>query len=565
MKSKFTILSILITLFLFSCSTPSVKIKKFQGRADTIMVKGETHLEWEVENSDSIFIKQLGFDKLILELAAPKSRMLVSPSFNADYELIAFGKDSTAKAHFNLVVIDTVKTLVDTIVVVKPIPPEEPNNTKSKFVKGITSYENSNSDFKVDIFFIDKISYPREIKLYITVKDANGNFITNLAPPYGTRKKSEEFFKNLVTIVNGKEKKISDFTVEERHDTLVQKYSYSLVLDHSGSMYDDIDNLQNAVKHFIKMMNPTDAASIIKFDQNIVESVKLTTDKNVLLNPNLYNGLEGFGGLTSLIGAGDLGLYSLRGAKNTKVELLFTDGYENSSLIRAIAYNDGLAYKTSQLIYNAREEGVKIITIGYGEVDEELLEKISILTDGKAYYANNGKEILDIFEELPRILSNYYMITYTPIKEDGEHEIILTYKNKNGNDDITKRKTFIGKLDLNDLDKNEPQCIAFFDFNKDVLKDEFIPVIKNIAEFLTKYPKSTLEIHGHTDLTGTKAANLAISKRRAEAVAKIFVENGIDKSKIKIIAHGAENPVFKNESTEYEKEQNRRVEFVIKD
>ena len=72
----------------------------------------------------------------------------------------------------------------------------------------------------------------------------------------------------------------------------------------------------------------------------------------------------------------------------------------------------------------------------------------------------------------------------------------------------------------------------------------------------------TVKIIGHTDADGNAAANLNLSKLRAEAVKESLIKDfGIDASRLQTDGKGASQPVDTN-STAEGKANNRRVEFV---
>ena len=102
----------------------------------------------------------------------------------------------------------------------------------------------------------------------------------------------------------------------------------------------------------------------------------------------------------------------------------------------------------------------------------------------------------------------------------------------------------------------------YFDVNKDVVKPESYGTLKEIASALADNPGVRVRIIGHTDSDGADAANLDLSKRRADSVknelAKTF---GIDASRIETEGMGETKPVAPND-TPVNKALNRRVEFV---
>lgn len=84
---------------------------------------------------------------------------------------------------------------------------------------------------------------------------------------------------------------------------------------------------------------------------------------------------------------------------------------------------------------------------------------------------------------------------------------------------------------------------------------------------LNRYPNMIVEIRSHTDSRGNADINLALSKRRVEAVVKYLEKNKIDSRRIKGIGMGESKPMNKCgdgvQCTEAEYQQNRRTEFKI--
>lgn len=83
-----------------------------------------------------------------------------------------------------------------------------------------------------------------------------------------------------------------------------------------------------------------------------------------------------------------------------------------------------------------------------------------------------------------------------------------------------------------------------------------------VASHLLKYPKSTVQVIGHTDSEGDATYNLGLSQRRADAVADILQSDGVPFNRLQIIGRGEEQPVASNLTAEG-RAQNRRVEIVV--
>lgn len=108
----------------------------------------------------------------------------------------------------------------------------------------------------------------------------------------------------------------------------------------------------------------------------------------------------------------------------------------------------------------------------------------------------------------------------------------------------------------------EPAPTTFyFGINKTNLTDQDKTVLLQHARFLEANPELVLEINGHTDATGPHAYNEYLSKRRAEAVAKVLINAGVTRSQLVINAL-ADNKPLPDQS---DPGKNRRVELQYDD
>lgn len=102
----------------------------------------------------------------------------------------------------------------------------------------------------------------------------------------------------------------------------------------------------------------------------------------------------------------------------------------------------------------------------------------------------------------------------------------------------------------------------YFDFNRDTLKPESEPVLKQIAQAMTDNPEWNLTVEGHTDNIGGDSYNLDLSKRRAAAVKQALVgQYNIAADRLLTGGFGASRPVETNDTLEG-RARNRRVELV---
>lgn len=101
-----------------------------------------------------------------------------------------------------------------------------------------------------------------------------------------------------------------------------------------------------------------------------------------------------------------------------------------------------------------------------------------------------------------------------------------------------------------------------FDVNKAELRPTAKANIDELATVLQGHPGTNVMVVGHTDNTGEHDYNMALSERRAEAVAKYAESKGLSASRIKIKGEGETVPVADNE-TKAGRQQNRRVEVAV--
>lgn len=101
-----------------------------------------------------------------------------------------------------------------------------------------------------------------------------------------------------------------------------------------------------------------------------------------------------------------------------------------------------------------------------------------------------------------------------------------------------------------------------FETGKAIIKDSSLPYLDDLANVLKKAPDWQLKIVGHTDNQGSEQLNLALSKKRSEAVKDYLSKSGV-KNQIFTDGLGEAKPIADNNTPEG-REQNRRVEFMIK-
>jgi outer membrane protein OmpA-like peptidoglycan-associated protein len=105
---------------------------------------------------------------------------------------------------------------------------------------------------------------------------------------------------------------------------------------------------------------------------------------------------------------------------------------------------------------------------------------------------------------------------------------------------------------------------VLFDTGQATLKPGADRALNRLAQFLKDSPGTHLVIEGHTDSVGTDDYNLALSQRRAQAVADALSSRGVEASRAEAKGLGKAYPVASND-TQAGRQQNRRVEIIFSD
>jgi outer membrane protein OmpA-like peptidoglycan-associated protein len=159
--------------------------------------------------------------------------------------------------------------------------------------------------------------------------------------------------------------------------------------------------------------------------------------------------------------------------------------------------------------------------------------------------------------DLPMVLNEtekYNAIRFkTELNNDGSNWLMTNVKLAIGAPDTRNKLMTEGKFSTTGI---------LFDVNSSNIKAESYGTLKQIAQVLQDNAVVKIKIVGHTDSDGDDAANLSLSKQRADAVkASLTKEFGIDESRMQTDGKGESQPAAPNTSQEG-KAQNRRVEFI---
>jgi len=108
---------------------------------------------------------------------------------------------------------------------------------------------------------------------------------------------------------------------------------------------------------------------------------------------------------------------------------------------------------------------------------------------------------------------------------------------------------------------NMPSSITFATDSSNV-KSQFYPTLNDVASVLSRYPKTMVDVIGHTDNTGSDSYNQELSRQRAQTVSSYLRAQGVAGQRLQTFGMGESQPVASN-ATESGRAQNRRVEIKV--
>jgi peptidoglycan-associated lipoprotein len=102
---------------------------------------------------------------------------------------------------------------------------------------------------------------------------------------------------------------------------------------------------------------------------------------------------------------------------------------------------------------------------------------------------------------------------------------------------------------------------VYFDFDSNLVKDEFKPIVSAHARYLQQNGSAKMRIEGNADERGSREYNLALGQRRADAVRQMMQLLGARATQIETVSFGEEKPRATGHD-EASWAENRRADIV---
>ena len=107
-----------------------------------------------------------------------------------------------------------------------------------------------------------------------------------------------------------------------------------------------------------------------------------------------------------------------------------------------------------------------------------------------------------------------------------------------------------------------PGNITFATDSADIAGSFYKP-LNDLATSFKQFDQNSIEIVGYADSTGSRAHNMDLSQRRAQAVANYLTAQGVPVARLSTRGAGPDNPIASN-ATADGRAQNRRVEVNLR-
>ncbi len=193
-----------------------------------------------------------------------------------------------------------------------------------------------------------------------------------------------------------------------------------------------------------------------------------------------------------------------------------------------------------------KDNSVKNSSVSIDKYNLQLVGEFASKKDRDAFMSLLEPYSLEIFK-----IENLTTIKEKIVIEEVKEEVIEEIKEETINEVAKKTQD-----EINRLLKVNP---VYFRYNSDNLTLNANAILEKVISTLKGVDNIALRVEGHTDSGGDATYNKTLSQKRAEAVKKFLLQNGLQNLQIKAMGYGEERPITENSTNT----ANRRVEIYL--
>lgn len=218
------------------------------------------------------------------------------------------------------------------------------------------------------------------------------------------------------------------------------------------------------------------------------------------------------------------------------------------------------------------DRAVKVIATAFKQPEDEVRNivgkiKPATFADNRSFF---GLEVEDspyvrLFSEATRFWQKEGWVKAPMQPAEGRWLRALEAISKDYvNETVVEKFKFAAAKEKESADPLLSRAVSiYFATGQDKLDPNARKVVDTFAETLQVFQNAYIRVEGNTDSVGNRAANVALSKRRAMAVVDYLVQRyKVEPARFLAVGNGPDKPVGDNKA-EAGREMNRRTEFKV--
>lgn len=208
--------------------------------------------------------------------------------------------------------------------------------------------------------------------------------------------------------------------------------TFLLLLDNSGSMWDDLDgkpatdtrslritHARSAIRSFVSALSPADRAGLAVFNTSYVLASPISQDPQTLLDALSSVDRPGSGeGFTELYGSLEQAMEGFTGSGRRRVLIVLSDGehYPREASVSP-ANTDAAALA-------AHREGISCSVIHFGTDKDTLVNSFALETGGQVFDARDSAELAAVYDAIRERVLAEYTVDYRALMLPGERRFV---------------------------------------------------------------------------------------------------------------------------------------------
>lgn len=233
-------------------------------------------------------------------------------------------------------------------------------------------------------------------------------------------------------------------------------------------------------------------------------------------------------------------------SENARVELMSaaSQAFEGTEAVDDMHVAGGAASPLFSDMAHRAVRAVAELSTGEARIIDN---QIVVIGDGAQA---NVTRVHDAFAEMPAPFRSRLAITVDGL--DVDHPELQGLNLNDGNAETCERA----------FDRLMERNVITFAEGSAALAPASRTVLNSLASVALRCDRFSIEVAGHTDNTGDRAANMELSRRRADAVATYLAGQGVARERLSAHGYGPDRPRSSN-ATEAGQAANRRIEFYV--